>query len=80
MDQRSIGLFLALKGFIARAGDDELEVGRCPDAIAWSRVTKYLRQWQFLAFPSESSNDAAMIVIDDAILVTLERQPFSSIP
>jgi hypothetical protein len=42
-------------------------------------VTNYLRQWQFPDLPPESSDDAATIVIDDVILVGLERKPVSLI-
>jgi hypothetical protein len=47
MDQQSICLFLALKGFSARAVYNELTAVLGVDAIADSTVTKYLRQTQF---------------------------------
>jgi hypothetical protein len=47
MDQRSIYLFLALKGLSARVVDNELTAVPGADAIAYSTGTKYLRQRQF---------------------------------
>jgi hypothetical protein len=47
MDQRSIYLFLALKGLSARAVYNELIVVLGLDAIAYSAATKYLLQKQF---------------------------------
>jgi hypothetical protein len=46
MDQRSICLFIALKGFSAWAVYNELTAVFGADAIACSTVTKYLRQRQ----------------------------------
>jgi hypothetical protein len=47
MDQRSVCLFLALKGLSAQAVDNELAAVLGANAIAYSTVTKYLRQRQF---------------------------------
>jgi hypothetical protein len=47
MDQRSICLFLLLKGLSAQAVDDELPAVLDAIAIAYSTVTMYLRQRQF---------------------------------
>jgi hypothetical protein len=55
MDQRSICLFLALKGLSGRAVSDELAavLGRA-DAIASSTVTKYLPQRQLASILVDS--------------------------
>jgi hypothetical protein len=47
MEQRSVWLFLALKGLSARAIHDKHTAVLGRDAIAYSTVTKYLRQKQF---------------------------------
>jgi hypothetical protein len=47
MDQRSICLFLALKGLSAQAADNELTAVLSTDAITYSTATKYLLQRQF---------------------------------
>jgi hypothetical protein len=47
MDQRSIGLFLALKGCSVRAFYNELTAVLGSDVISSSTITKYLRQRQF---------------------------------
>jgi hypothetical protein len=44
MEQRSVCLFLALKGLSARAIHDELTAVLGCDAIGYSTVTKYVRQ------------------------------------
>jgi hypothetical protein len=49
MDQRSICLFLALKGLSARASYNEFTVVLDADAIAGSTVTKSLHQRQLTA-------------------------------
>jgi hypothetical protein len=47
MDQRSIRLFLAMKGLSAQAIYNELVVVLGPDAIGYSTATNYLRQSHF---------------------------------
>jgi hypothetical protein len=79
MAQRSICLFLALKGLLARAICDELTAVLVADAIACSIITKYLRQRQFTSILVSAPEEPAMIVIDQAILDALEQYPFSSI-
>jgi hypothetical protein len=80
MDQRSISLFLALKGLSARAVSNELTVILGADAIASSTITKYLRQRQFTSILVDPApEEPATIVIDQEILDVLERYPFSSI-
>jgi hypothetical protein len=47
MDQKSICLFLALKELSAPAVYNEFTIVFGADAIAYSTITKYLRQRQF---------------------------------
>jgi transcriptional regulator of acetoin/glycerol metabolism len=77
MDQRSICLFLAIKQLLAQAIDNELVAVLGPDAIGYSTVTNYLRH-----FPSplrETADEPAATIIENAILDTIEKQPFSPI-
>jgi hypothetical protein len=75
----SICLFLALKGLSARAVHNELTVVLGADAIAYSTVTKGLRQRQFTSILVDPSEEPATIVIDQAILDAIEHYPLSSI-
>jgi hypothetical protein len=79
MDQRSIYPFLALKRLSVRAVSNELTAVLGADAIAYSTVTKYLRQRQFTSIPVDRPEGSATIVIDQAILDALEQYPFSFI-
>jgi hypothetical protein len=79
IDQRSICLFLALKGLSARAIDNKLTVVLGADVIADSIVTKYLRQRKFTSIFADPSEEPATIVIDQAIRDPIEQYPFSSI-
>jgi histone-lysine N-methyltransferase SETMAR len=79
MDQRSICLFLALKGLPARAIHGEPGAVLGPDAVAYSTVTKSLWQRQLLCTLLEPPDEPVMAIIDDTILSALEKQPFSSI-
>ena len=79
MDQRSICLFLAMKGLSATDVHNELVAVLDPDAITYSTVTSYLRQRQFPAISSEPSDEPPTTIIDDAILDALDKQPFSSV-
>jgi hypothetical protein len=76
MDQRSICLFVALKGLSAQVLDSELTVVLGADAIAYSTVTKCLRQRQFTSIFVQRSEEPTTIVIDQAILDALEHCPF----
>jgi hypothetical protein len=49
------------------------------DAIAYSTITKYLRQRRFTSILVDRPEEPATIVIDQAILDALEHYPFSSI-
>jgi hypothetical protein len=79
MDQRSICLFLAMKGLSARDLHNELVAVLVPDAIAYSTVTSYLRRRQFPAISSEPSHEPPMTIIDYSILDAFDKQPFSSV-
>jgi transposase len=79
MDQRSICLFLAMKGLSAREVHDELVAVLGRGAIAYSTVTSYPRQWQFSAISSEPSDESPTTIIDGASLDALDKQPFSSV-
>jgi hypothetical protein len=50
-----------------------------PDAIAYSTVTKHLRQRQFPSLPCDPSGKPPKTVIDNSMLDALEKQRFSSI-
>ena len=82
MDQRSICLFLEMKGLSARAIHNELIAVLGSEAVAYSTVTKYLRL-------RKHPNDFAETVfiesikeenfIDQAITLALNEEPFASI-
>jgi hypothetical protein len=71
-------LFLALRGFSARVLDNELTAVLGADAIAYSTVTKYLRQRQFTSILIDVPEEPTTIIIDQTILNALEHYPFSS--
>jgi hypothetical protein len=79
MDQRSIVLFLAMKGLSARAVHDELVAVLVSNAIAYSTVTKYLRHSQLPPIIADPLVEPPTTVTDGAILDDLQRQPFSSV-
>jgi hypothetical protein len=80
MDQRSICLFLALKGLSTRSVYSEFTAVLGADAIASSIATKCLRQRQFTSILVDSPppEERTTIVIDQAIFDVLENHPFSS--
>jgi hypothetical protein len=79
MDQGAICLFLAMKQLSAKAIHSELVAVLGPDVIAYSTLTKYLRQHQFPSIPCEAPNEHPATVIDEAILNALDKPPFSSV-
>jgi hypothetical protein len=80
MDQRSIRLILVLKGLSARDVYNGFTAGLGADAIVCSTVTEYLRPRQFTSIPIDPPpKQPATIVIDQAMLDSLEQYPFSSI-
>jgi hypothetical protein len=79
MDQRSICLFLPLKGLSARAVSNELPAVLGADAIAYSTVNKYLLRRQFTSILVEPPEELATIDIDQAILDALDHYSFSYI-
>jgi hypothetical protein len=64
MDQRSICLFLVLKGLSARAVSNELTAVLGTDAIASSTGTKYLRQRQFTSILVDRPRGTSELVIN----------------
>jgi hypothetical protein len=79
MNQRSICLFLPFKGLSVRAIYSELVAVLGADAIAYSTLTKYLRQRQFTSILVDALEEPAKIIIDQVILDALEQCPFFSI-
>jgi hypothetical protein len=77
MDQRSICLFLAMKGLSAREVHSELVPVLGFDVIGSSAVTRSPRQRQFPAIFPEPSDEPPTTIIDDAILEALSKQSFS---
>jgi hypothetical protein len=68
-----------MKGLSARDLHNELVAVLGPDAIAYLIVTGYRRQRQFPAISSGHSDKLPPIVIDNAILHAVDKQPFSSV-
>jgi hypothetical protein len=79
MDQRSICLFLAIKGFSVQDILNEFASPLGPDAIAYPIMSKCPSQWEFHAVPCCHSEKPPNTVIENAIPDALEKQPFSSI-
>jgi hypothetical protein len=79
MEQRSVCLFLALKGLSAQAIHHKLTAVLGPDAIADSTLTKYLRQKQFPSILVDSPEEPATTVFVQAIFHAFKQQLFSSI-
>jgi hypothetical protein len=82
MDQRSIALYVSMKGLSAKTIHHELVRTLGAEAIAYRAVTWYLRSAKFLA-QSEKACDEARVAqtdsIDAAILKALTGNPFSSV-
>jgi hypothetical protein len=79
MDQRSICPFPDRKRLSARDIHNELVAILGLDAMAYSAITKYLRQQHFPAISSEPAVEPPITIIGDAIRDALNKQPFSSI-
>jgi hypothetical protein len=84
MDQRSIVVFLHLKGLPAKAKDVHTELIQVlgSDAIAYSTVTKYIRNdliWQNEPEAEERAEDQDFWIPDNAILEAFEMMLFASI-
>jgi hypothetical protein len=82
MDQRLIVLYLNRKGWVARVIHDDLAATLGEEAIAYSTVTKYLREAQAgpgdaTALPEEISHHIEDS--DEAILRALEEFSFTSV-
>jgi transcriptional regulator of acetoin/glycerol metabolism len=79
MDQRPIVLFLSMKGLSIKDIHDEFVIVLGSDAIDYSMVTKYLRHTRIPPIPMETIQKPSNTITDDAILDTLQQQPFSSV-
>jgi hypothetical protein len=79
MDQRSICLFLAIKGLSAREVRIELVAVLGLDVIGSSTITRYPRQRQFPTSSPKLSDEPPTTIVDDAILEALDKKPFSSV-
>jgi hypothetical protein len=71
---------LARETLSARDIQNELVALLGLDAIADSRITRYLRQQHFPAISSGARAEPPITIIDSAILDALDQQPLSSIP
>jgi hypothetical protein len=82
MDQKSIVLYLRMKGMALDAIHDDLALTLRKDAVAYSAVTKYARSAQFSdrkeATPHETP-DVEISPADEAMLAALAEFPFSSV-
>jgi hypothetical protein len=84
MDERSIVMFLRLKRLSAKAKDVHTELVQvvASDAIAYSTVTKYIRNDVVLQNEPKAEDraeDQGFSIPENAILGALEMLPFSSI-
>jgi hypothetical protein len=79
MDQRSICLFLAMKGLSASEVHKGLVAVLGLEVIASSTVAGYLWQRQFPAIFPEPSDEPPTTIIDDGILEAINKQSFSSV-
>jgi hypothetical protein len=68
-----------MKGLSARDIHNELVAVLGRDAIAYSIIASSRQQREFPAISSESFDEPPTTIIDDAILDTLDQQPFSSV-
>jgi hypothetical protein len=68
-----------MNGFSASEIHNELVAVLGSDAIAYSTVTSYRRKRHIPAISSERSHEPRTIIIDEAILDALDKQPFSSV-
>jgi hypothetical protein len=79
MDQQSICLFLIDKGLLAQTVHTELVSVLGSDAVAYSTITKYLRQRKFPSILCDTLEEPPTTVFDCSILDALERQSFSCV-
>jgi uncharacterized membrane protein len=82
MDQRSIALYLSMKGLSAKLIHQELVDMLGLEALAYSTVTWYLRTASFAAQSEEAPAEAEFINInpvDAVVLKALANGPFSSV-
>jgi hypothetical protein len=82
MDQRSIAIYLDLKGLSARAIHENLVATLGSDAMAYSTVIRYLRKTCFFLSTDRIVSGPIPEMPDDAdqaILSTLGETPFASV-
>jgi hypothetical protein len=79
MDQRTICLYLNIKGLSPQVIHDELVQILGLDAIAYSKVASYLRASHWRAQNEEQHSDHPPDVIDKAILQALNQTAFASV-
>jgi hypothetical protein len=82
LDQRSIELYLSIKGISAKAMNQELVQRLGAEAGAYPTVTSYFRAAKFPAQIQEARDETGVARIgsvDAAILKALTHNPFSSI-
>jgi hypothetical protein len=83
MDQRSIALYLSMKGLSAKAIHQGLVQALGAQAVAYFTITSYLRAAKFHAQSKEALNEAGVTrtgSVDTAILKALTDNPFSFVP
>jgi hypothetical protein len=81
IDQRSIVLYLHLKGLSAHAIHDDLVATLGPKAVVYSRVTRYRREAKLSTAEVSLDPESSSPHLDDsdrAILAALDKKPFSS--
>jgi hypothetical protein len=82
MDQKSIVLYLRMKGMALDAIHDDLVRTLGKDAVTYSTVTKYARSPQFSGRKEATRPEAPDVErspVDEAILTALDEVPFSSV-
>jgi hypothetical protein len=82
MDQKTIVLYLRMKGISLDAIHEDLVRTLCTDAVTDSMVTKYARSAKFSPKKGRPSSEPPVVessLVDDAILAALADCPFSSI-
>jgi hypothetical protein len=82
MDQRSIAVYLDLKGLSARAIHEDLIATLGADAVGYSTVTRYLRETHFSPSTDRIPSDLLPEMpedADEAILSALCEMPFASV-
>jgi hypothetical protein len=82
MDQKTIVLYLRMKGMSLDAIHEDLVRTLGADVVSYSMVTKYARSAKFSPKKDGASSEPPIVEsssVDDAILADLDEYPFSSI-